>query len=96
MNKLCYLKNGLLYRKEKDFILLRDCINLLDYELPLESYSLLKNLTLGCDISTIKNEVLLNIISDFKDMHWLSFKKEEKVLKYQSDISLSYNEKEFF
>ena len=55
MNKLCYLKNGLLYRKEKDFILLCDCINLLDYELPLESHSLLKNLTLGCDISTIEN-----------------------------------------
>ena len=44
------------FRKEKKYILLCDCKNLVDYELPLIYYELLMKIKMGLPQSAVKQE----------------------------------------
>lgn len=96
MKNKIYLRKNIKYRKERKFILLCDCINFIDFELPLKYYPFLEKLTNGIEpnssISSNEKELLL----DLYDMDFLTENKESISENKNTLSNLSYDESDFF
>lgn len=96
MTKL-YIKKGIKFRKEKAYILICDCVNFLDFQLPLNYYNLLTELKKGLDISKNKiSEQEKTVIHDLEAMDLLTTAFNVYVQNNNKFLETSYNEIEFF
>jgi hypothetical protein len=97
-NEMEYLKKYVKIRKEEDYVLLCDCSTIQNYELPSDTFCLLKKLQTGYDTSKpigIKNEQ--ELIKDLKELELIdNVPNSNKGFHDKPWISLEYDESEFF
>ncbi len=91
-----YLKNGIKFRKEKNYILICDCINFLDFQLPLECYDILYKLQNGLNTSESISKFALDVLSDLQIMDLLCDNPNDKVKNTNKTLNTCYSENEFF
>ena len=95
MNSI-YLKKGVKYRKETNYILICDCVNFIDFRLPLSCWSLMERLQRGFCNSDVLTEFEMDVLTDLYSMSLLSDKKGDAVDNFNNLSNISYNESEFF
>lgn len=86
------LKKSILFRKEKDYILICDCKNLYDFTLSLDYYDLLCKLKEGAFKDTLTKEEK-SVLKDFKKLNFLVNNKE---ISSNALSRIQYNESEFY
>ncbi len=94
-NKL-YLRQGIKFRKEKNYILMCDCINFLDFKLPHKCYNILQKLQTGLDVFESVSKFELDVLSDLQTMDLLCTNLDDKIKNTNKALNMSYNESEFF
>jgi hypothetical protein len=94
--KNIYLKKGIKFRKEVDYILICDCINFIDFQLPLEYFELLEKLNYGLEADSILSEKEIDVLTDLYSMSLLCETENQSVDNYNNLSAFSYNETEFF
>ncbi len=91
-NKIVKLRESILFRKEKDYILICDCKNLYDFTLSLNYYDLLCKLKCGIFKDLLTKEER-EVLKDFKKLNFLANSKLENNNTFSR---IQYNESEFF
>lgn len=93
-----YLKKYVKFRKEDGYVLICDCSIIQNYELPLDSFSLLQTLKEGYDPQKpIGVELEQEIFADLKDLGLIdNIPNSNKGFHEQQWINLGYEENEFF
>ncbi len=91
-NEVIILKKSILFRKEKDYILICDCKNLYDFTLSLDYHDLLCKLKEGVFKDTLTKEEK-SVLKDFKRLNFLVSNKEKS---YNVLSRIQYNESEFY
>lgn len=96
MENKIYLKTNIKFRKEKKFVLLCDCLNFIDFQLPLEYFNLLKKLSKGLVFnSNLKNEEI-EVLKDLNTMELLADTPDCVSENNNNLNNIKYDEKEFY
>ncbi len=95
---MIYLKKYVKYRKEDDYLLICDCSNLQNYELPLFTFPLFEALKDGYDSNNPLNiEMENDIIDDLVSLNLIDTVPNSNNGFYTDKwINLGYDENEFF
>ena len=89
-------KDSIKFRKECNYILLCDCMNVVDYELPLEYFSLLVKLQNGHE-ETLLTDAEKDVIDDFKALSFfVDVTEDDTDMRSLVWDKVRYDEREFF
>ena len=96
MGSKVFLRRNVKYRKEKNYILLCDCINFIDFQLPLEYYDLLNRLAKGVVPDDKLPPEELDVLVDLNTMALLTDDPNKLSENTNTLGGIQYDEKEFF